>query len=105
MNFNSYNVKRLFGKWFRLNIELSVEPYFPPWRVLAWDLIERRHCAEASFDTEEAAMRYLRDQAWRFEQAEREVEYELLHFCHLTEEWRTELEFVPRFVTRKLPRK
>lgn len=98
-----YLVKRLFGKYVRLNVEFFVEPYFQPWRVLAWDLMERRHVSDWTFDTEEAAQRYLREISIRFEQEEREVEYELLHFCHLTGKWRTELTFVPRFVTRKLP--
>lgn len=98
-----YIVKRLFGKFVQLNVEFFVEPYFPPWRVTAWDLMERRHCADWTFDTEEAAQRYLREISIQFEQEEREVEYELLHFCHLTGKWRTELTFVPRFVTRKLP--
>lgn len=98
-----YIVKRWFDKYVRLNLEFVIEPYFAPWRVLAWDLMERRHVSDWAFDTEEAAWRYLREISIRFEQEGREVEYEILHFCHLTEKWRTELTYVPRFVTRKLP--
>lgn len=99
MNRDFNTVKRLFGKHVRIRIEFDVQEYSPPWGVHGWDTGDGSELADHWFDTLEEARSYLRDHLRRSEREERYVLFRLCHFSEVVEEYQTEIEWVPRFLS------
>ncbi|MBU0601494.1 MAG: hypothetical protein KKD25_03715 [Gammaproteobacteria bacterium] len=78
---------------------MRVSEYSPPWGVHGWDTGDGSELAARWFDTLEKAQSYLRDHLRRSELKERYVVFRLCHFSDVVEEYQTELEWVPRFLS------
>ncbi|EGK69759.1 hypothetical protein METUNv1_03724 [Methyloversatilis universalis FAM5] len=82
-------------------VVMRVSDYSPPWGVHGWDTGDGSELADSWFDTMEEAQRYLRDHLRRSEFEERYVLFRLCHFSEVIEEYQTEIEWVPRFMSVK----
>ncbi|MCQ9372841.1 hypothetical protein NMQ14_01105 [Methyloversatilis sp. XJ19-13] len=78
---------------------MRVSDYSPPWGVHGWDTGDGSELADRWFDTLEEAQSYLRDHLIHSEYEERYVLFRLCYFSDVIEEYQTELEWVPRFLS------